>query len=271
MKKYDNFNFKAGLAITAVIVIIAVIGCFATPYPSTEMNMSSKFSAPSAAHIMGCDNYGRDIFSRVMEGIRNTLFIALGTVAIGTFFGVILGAVCGYFGGTVDNVLMRINDVMFSFPSILLALVIVSILGTGSFNVVIALGIAFIPSIARIVRAEYKKNIALDYVQSAALFGAGHMRIIFVHILPNILPVLLSAVMIGFNNAVLAEAGLSYLGIGVQPPEASLGRMLSEAQSYMFTAPWYAIFPGLAIAVMVLGFALVAEGISEDTVKGGFR
>ena len=271
MKKYDNFNFKAGLVITAVIVIIAVTGCFYTPYPSTQMDMAHKFSAPSAAHIMGCDNYGRDIFSRVMEGIRNTLFIALGTVAIGTFFGVILGAVCGYFGGTLDNILMRINDVMFSFPSILLALVIVSILGTGSFNVVIALGIAFIPSFARIVRAEYKKNVALDYVQSAAIFGAGHMRIIFVHILPNIIPVLLSAVMIGFNNAVLAEAGLSYLGIGVQPPEASLGRMLSEAQSYMFTAPWYAIFPGLAIAVMVLGFALVAEGISEDTVKGGFR
>ena len=271
MKKYDNFNFKAGLIITAVVVLIAVTGCFVTPYPSTEMNMSLKFSAPSPAHIMGCDNYGRDIFSRVMEGIRNTLFIALGTVAIGTFFGVLIGAVCGYFGGRIDSILMRINDVMFSFPSILLALVIVSILGTGDFNVVVALGIAFIPSFARIVRAEYKKNAALDYVQSAALFGAGHMRIIFVHILPNILPVLLSAVMIGFNNAVLAEAGLSYLGIGVQPPEASLGRMLSEAQSYMFTAPWYAIFPGLAIAVMVLGFALVAEGISEDAVKGGFR
>ncbi|MCR4585004.1 MAG: ABC transporter permease [Lachnospiraceae bacterium] len=271
MKKYDNFNFKAGLVITALIVLIAVTGCFVTPYPSTQMDNAMRFAPPGAAHIMGCDNYGRDIFSRVMEGIRNTLFIALGTVAIGTVFGVILGAVCGYFGGTIDLVLMRINDVMFSFPSILLALVIVSILGTGSFNVVIALGIAFVPSFARIVRAEYKKNIALDYVQSAALFGAGHMRIIFVHILPNILPVLLSAVMIGFNNAVLAEAGLSYLGIGVQPPEASLGRMLSEAQSYMFTAPWYAIFPGLAIALMVLGFALVAEGISEDTVKGGFR
>ncbi|MBR3104023.1 MAG: ABC transporter permease, partial [Lachnospiraceae bacterium] len=126
------------------------------------------------------------------------------------------------------------------------------------------LGIAFIPSFARIVRSEYKKQVSLDYVQSARLMGAGHIRLIFVHILPNIIPVLLSSVMIGFNNAVLAEAGLSYLGIGVQPPEASLGRMLSEAQSYLFTAPWYAIFPGLVIVLMVLGFALLAEGMTEE-------
>ncbi len=256
--------------ITGIVVLIALCSCFFTPYPPTAMDSAGRLAAPSAAHIMGCDNYGRDIFSRVMEGVRNTLLISIGTVAIGTFFGVIMGAVCGYFGGRTDRMIMRINDVLFSFPSILLALVIVSVLGTGSFNVVIALGLAFIPSFARIVRAEYKKNAALDYVQSARLFGCGHFRIIFVHILPNILPVLLSSVMIGFNNAVLAEAGLSYLGIGVQPPEASLGRMLSEAQSYMFSAPWYALFPGITIAVMVLGFALVAEGISEDAIKGGF-
>ena len=142
---------------------------------------------------------------------------------------------------------------------------IISLLGPSSFNVTIALGIAFIPSFARIVRSEYKKQAALDYVQSAKLMGAGDMRIIFVHILPNILPVLMSSVMIGFNNAVLAEAGLSYLGIGVQPPNASLGRMLSEAQSYIFTAPWYALFPGLMIIIMVLGFSLLSEGISENS------
>ena len=142
---------------------------------------------------------------------------------------------------------------------------IISLLGPSSFNVTIALGIAFIPSFARIVRSEYKKQAALDYVQSAKLMGAGDLRIIFVHILPNILPVLMSSVMIGFNNAVLAEAGLSYLGIGVQPPNASLGRMLSEAQSYIFTAPWYALFPGLMIIIMVLGFSLLSEGISENS------
>ena len=270
MKKYRNFNFICGAVICGIIMVIALVGCFYTPYPSTAMNGSLKFAAPSAAHIMGCDNYGRDIFSRVMEGIRNTFFIALVTVLTGTFFGILTGAVCGYFGGKVDEILMRINDVLFSFPSILLALVIVSLLGTGTMNVTIALGISFIPSFARIVRAEYKKQTSMDYVMSAKLMGAGNIRIIFVHILPNILPVLLSSVMIGFNNAVLAEAGLSYLGIGVQPPEASLGRMLSEAQSYLFTAPHFAVFPGLVIMLIVLGFALLAEGMTEEGSVNAF-
>lgn len=264
-KKYHGFNFVCGLVICGIIFLAAFIAVFHTPYGSTEMNASLKFASPSFAHIFGCDNYGRDIFSRVLEGIRNTFFIALTTVFIGTFAGIVIGAGCGYYGGRLDHILMRVNDALFAFPSVLLALVIISLLGPSSFNVTIALGIAFIPSFARIVRSEYKKQAALDYVQSAKLMGAGDMRIIFVHILPNILPVLMSSVMIGFNNAVLAEAGLSYLGIGVQPPNASLGRMLSEAQSYIFTAPWYALFPGLMIIIMVLGFSLLSEGISENS------
>ncbi len=263
LKKHHNFNFHAGLVITGIVLLLALVSFFHTPYASTEMNVQLKFSAPSFAHPFGCDNYGRDILSRVMEGVRNTFFIALCTVAIGTVFGVIVGSICGYFGGKVDEILMRINDALFAFPSVLLALVIISLLGTGTFNVTLSLGIAFIPSFARIVRSEYKKQASLDYVAMARLMGAGHARIIYVHILPNIMPVLLSSVMIGFNNAVLAEAGLSYLGIGVQPPEASLGRMLSEAQSYLFTAPWFAIFPGIVIVMTVLGFALLAEGMTE--------
>lgn len=263
MKKYANFNFICGAVICSLMVLMALVSCFYTPYPSTAMDASLKFARPGLMHIMGCDNYGRDIFSRVMEGIRNTSLIALLTVFIGTLAGVIVGAVCGYFGGLPDEILMRINDLLFSFPSILLALVIISLTGTGTLNVTLALGLAFIPSFARIVRSEVRKQAALDYVQSARILGAGHFRVIFAHILPNIVPVLLSSVMIGFKNAVLAEAGLSYLGIGVQPPEASLGRMLSEAQSYLFTAPWYAVFPGLVIMLMVLGFALLAEGMSE--------
>ena len=264
LKKHKNFNFITGSVITGVLLLTVLIGIFATPYDTTQMSVADKFAKPSFAHWMGCDNYGRDILSRVMEGTGNTFLIAVLTVLIGTVFGVIVGALCGYFGGLLDDILMRINDVMFSFPSILLALVIISLLGTGRLNVTLALGIAFIPSFARIVRSEVKKQCSLDYVKSAALMGAGHLRIIFVHILPNIMPVLLSSIMIGFNNAVLAEAGLSYLGIGVQPPAASLGRMLSEAQSFLFTAPWYAIFPGLVIVLTVLGFALLAEGTTEE-------
>ncbi len=262
--KHKGMYLYLGLGLTGLFMLLALVSIFYTPYETTGMDGSLRFAAPSLSHWMGCDQYGRDIFSRVMEGIRNTFWISLIAIAIGTLAGILVGAFCGYFGGWLDEILMRIIDAMFAFPSILLALVIISILGPNTMNVTIALGIAMIPSFARIVRSEYKKQMALDYVECARLMGADHMRIIFVHILPNILPVLLSAVMIGFNNAVLAEAGLSYLGIGIQPPAASLGRMLSEAQSYLFRAPWYALFPGLVIMLMVLGFATLAEALSED-------
>ncbi|MBR5421241.1 MAG: ABC transporter permease [Lachnospiraceae bacterium] len=262
-KLRQNPDLLFGTIFTGILLLIVLVGLIHTPYPTTQMSAADKFAAPGLMHIFGCDQYGRDIFSRVMEGLGSTFVIALFTVLIGSVSGVLIGSLCGYFGGLLDDALMRVNDVLFSFPSILLALVIVSLLGTGSVNVTLALGIAFVPSFARIVRSEVKKQAALDYVQSARLMGASHFRIIFVHILPNILPVLASSVMIGFNNAVLAEAGLSYLGIGVQPPRASLGRMLSEAQSFLFTAPWYAIFPGLTIVLLVLGFALLAEGMTE--------
>ena len=188
-----------------------------------------------------------------------TLLIACGTVFIGVFLGTILGAAAGYFGGLLDEFLMRINDAVFAFPSILLALVFISLFGSGKYQVMIALGIAFIPSYARIVRGEFIKYRNMDYIQSARLAGAGNFRIMFVHILPNAFPVLLSSIMIGFNNAVLAEASMSFLGIGVQPPDASLGRMLSEAQTYIFSAPTFALFPGIAIIMMVLGFSLLGE------------
>ncbi len=176
----------------------------------------------------------------------------------------LLGAITGYFGGLLDEVLMRVNDALAAFPSILLALVFISILGGGAYNIILALGIIFIPSFARIVRGEFIRQKELDYIKSARLMGASHFRIMFVHILPNILPALCSAITVGFNNAVLAEAGMSYLGIGVQPPDASLGRMLSEAQGYLFSAPWYALCPGVIIILLILGFSLINEGMGEQ-------
>lgn len=258
-KKTYSPNFILGLAITSVMLLLILIGFIHTPYDITKMDSTAKLAAPSLKHLMGCDNFGRDIFSRVLKGMGNTFVIATATVAIGTVSGVIIGAFTGYFGGWLDEVLMRVNDVVFAFPSILLALVFVSIFGTGKYNVIAALGIAFIPSFARIVRGEFIKYREMDYVKSARLAGVPQLRIIFVHILPNTMPVLMSSVMIGFNNAVLAEAGMSYLGIGVQPPNASLGSMLSESQTYLFSAPWYAVFPGLMIILMVLGLSLLAD------------
>lgn len=262
-KRAYSANFIIGAVITGIMLLLIIIGFIHTPYDITKMNSSAKLAAPSLEHLMGCDNFGRDIFSRVLKGMGNTFVIALATVAIGAVCGVIVGAFTGFYGGWLDEALMRINDVLFAFPSILLALVFVSIFGTGKYNVVAALGIAFIPSFARIVRGEFIKYREMDYVKSARLAGVPQLRIIFVHILPNTMTVLMSSIMIGFNNAVLAEAGMSYLGIGVQPPDASLGSMLSESQTYLFSAPWYALFPGAMIILMVLGFSLLAEGIKE--------
>lgn len=262
-KLLNQPTFLLGTIITSIMLLLTIVGFFYTPYDPTQMDTSNKLAGCSLEHIMGCDNFGRDIFSRVLQGMGNTFLIAVSTVVIGVVCGILLGAFTGYFGGWIDEVIMRIIDVIFAFPSILLALVFVSIFGTGKYNVVFALGIAFIPSFARIVRSEFIKYKDMDYVKSARLAGVSELRIMFVHILPNTMTVLLSSIMIGFNNAVLSEAGMSYLGIGVQPPDASLGSMLSEAQSYLFSAPNYAIFPGLMIILLVLGFSLMAEGLKS--------
>lgn len=262
MKKY-NFNLLLGGALTGFVLLFILTGFVYTPYDPTAMDEANRFAGMSLAHPFGCDHFGRDILSRVMEGSGTTFVIAAATVAMGTLFGILIGAFTGYFGGWLDEVLMRINDVLFAFPSILLALVFISVLGPGKWNVILALGVAFVPSFARIVRGEFIRCKNMDYVKLARLAGAGSLRIMFVHILPNTLQVLVPAVMIGFNNAVLAEAGMSYLGIGVQPPDSSLGRMLSESQSYLFTAPGCALFPGLFLVLMVLGLSLLADGLRE--------
>ena len=265
MKKIKiNHNLIIGGIISILMLLLILIGFFWTPFDPETMDSANKFAGISLTHPLGCDNFGRDILSRGMKGAGTTFLVALGTVLIGTVFGVVIGALTGYFGGTLDEIVMRFNDAVFAFPSILLALVFISLLGTGTYQVVIALGIAFIPSFARIVRGEFLKYRNMDYVKNARLQGASHFRIMFVHILPNTMSVLVSSIIIGFNNAVLAEAGMSFLGIGVQPPDPSLGRMLSEAQSYLFRAPNYALGPGCTIILMVLGFSLLSDGIKKE-------
>ena len=261
MKIKRNKNLTAGAVITAFMLIIILVGLVWTPYDPNAMDASAKMAGPSLAHLLGTDNFGRDILSRVIQGAGATFLIAAATVAIGLVAGLLIGGLTGYYGGWVDEVIMRLNDAITAFPSILLALVLIALLGSGKYNVILALGVLFVPSFARIVRTEVARQKSLDYVRSARLMGAGDMRILFLHIMPNILPVMLSTVAIGFNNAVLAEASMSYLGVGVQPPDASLGRMLNEAQGYLLTAPWYALAAGVAIILLVLGFGLISEGL----------
>ena len=253
-----NINRLVGLSFVIMAVLISLVGCFYTPYDPNAMNADIKNAAPSLSHLFGTDNFGRDVFSRVMKGAGTTFLVGISVVSIGAVGGCLLGAFTGYFGGVADLILMRVNDALAAIPSILLALVFVSVFGSGTVQLVAALGILFIPSFARVVRSGFVVQKELDYVKNARLMGAGHLRIMFVHILPNIKSSLLSALAIGFNNAVLSEAAMSYLSLGVQPPDASLGRMLSEAQPYLFRAPWNAIAPGLMILISVLGVGLLS-------------
>ena len=261
MKKKINGYLLAGLIITGIILIAILVGAFWTPYSPTAMKYG-RFQPPSFSHLFGTDNFGRDIFSRVLKGAGTTFSIALSTVAIGALAGTVIGAVTGYFGGLADDILMRLNDALTAFPSFLLALLVVSLVGPGNkYSVVIALGLVFIPSFARVMRTEYASLRNQNYVTGARLMGVGSIRLLSVHLLPNTVRVLLPAVTIGFNNAVLAEASMSFLGIGVTPPDASLGYMLSEAQGMIAAGPWYAIFTGSTIVLLVFGVGLIGEGL----------
>lgn len=261
MKKKRNYQLILGLSLTAFFLLVAIIGQFWTPYSPTEMNSLAVNVKPCFAHPLGTDNFGRDILSRIMNGSGMTFLVAVGTVTVGAVIGTIVGAFTGYFGGWLDEIVMRLNDMLLSFPSVLLALIFISFLGQGTENVILALGILFIPSFARIVRSEMIRCKELDFVKSAKVMGVSHLRIIFAHILPNARVSILTTAAIAFNNAVLSEASLSYLGLGLQPPMPSLGRMLSEAQGYLFNAPWYAIAPGITIILIILGFSMISEGL----------
>jgi peptide/nickel transport system permease protein len=265
VKIRKNAYFVTGGILSGILMALILVGFFWTPYSTTAMNAAEKMKAPSLKHLLGTDNFGRDVFSRVVSGAGTSFLIALMVVAIGCFFGILIGSLCGYYGGIADLVLMRICDTITAFPAILLALVIISVVGGGSGNIVIALGILFIPSFARVVRTQFAVCRSQNYISSAKLMGVSGLRILFFHILPNTFSVLLPSVTIGFNNAVLAEASMSFLGIGIQPPQASLGSMLKDSQTYLKSAPWYALGTGLAVVLLVLAFSLLSEGIQQGS------
>ena len=268
MKAKGNPLLYIGGVLSGVMVALILIGYVWTPYGPTAMDASAKNQAPSLLHLLGTDNFGRDIFSRVLSGAGTSFLIAVCVVAIGCVCGILIGSLCGYFGGPADVILTRVCDAITAFPSILLALVVVSLIGQGTYNVIFALGILFIPSFARIVRGEFARCRDLNYIRSARLMGVGTARLMFCHILPNTLPVLFSALTIGFNNAILSEASMSFLGIGIQPPYASLGSMLSDSQTYLGSAPWYALSVGGTIALLILGFSLLSEGLQRRSRQG---
>ncbi|MDR1972248.1 MAG: ABC transporter permease [Treponema sp.] len=261
-------EFKAGAALAVLVGGLSLASLFWIPFDYNDMDPARRFLPPQGAHLLGTDNFGRDVFSRIMGGGRYSLLSALATVAGSAALGSVLGLGSGYAGGPADEILMRLMDALSSFPGILLALVMVSLLGNSETTLIIALLVLFVPSFTRIMRSGMLQVKNRDFVKAARLWGAGPPRLIFVHILPNVLPSLLSAAVLGLSNAILAEATMSYLGLGIQPPLPSWGRMLSESQAYLFNAPWCALAPGLMIVLSVMAFHYLGEGIRRRFSPG---
>ena len=264
MKRFfGNLNFTAGFALSVIVVLMAFTSLVWTPYPPNDMNAKHRMLGPSFEHPLGTDQYGRDIFSRVMAGAVNSIIVGLVTVAIGLGIGVALGLASAFFGKYVDEGIMRFSDLLFGFPAVLTAILITAILGPSIINSMIAIGIFYIPVFARLTRAVAMTVWERDFIAAARAGGLSELAIVWRHVLPNILSPLIIQGTIQFAVAILAEAGLSYLGLGTQPPHPSWGRMLYEAQTFMASAPWMAVFPGLAIAWAVLGFNLLGDGLRD--------
>lgn len=259
---------ERGTFIGSVIVIffftIGILGLMKiTPYPIVEQHPLDRLSAPDSTYWLGTDQFGRDVLSRIMKGTANSLQVAVLTVAISTFVGTIIGTIAGYFGGKIDNVIMRTMDILFAFPALLLALLIVTILGQGLYNTVLAIAIVYTPIFARVARGQVISVKEMEFVLAARSLGGGHLMIIMRHILPNILPVMIVQVTLALSWALITEAGLSFLGLGTQQPEPSLGLELSSNRGLAEIAPWLILFPGLAIMLMVLGFNLLGDGLRD--------
>ena len=262
-----NFELKLGAVIAIFIVTISLLSFFWTPHDYNSMDHTNRFlppgssGSPDAGHLFGTDNFGRDILSRVMIGGRNSLFLSVFVVAGAAAIGSLLGLLAGYLGGVTETIIMRFIDTISSFPGIVLALVFVAVMDNSQFTLFIALLILFIPSYTRVMRTGALQYKDAAFIQAERLLGAGYLRITFIHILPNVAPSLLSASVLGLSNAILAEASMSYLGMGIQPPQPSWGRMLHEAQTYFSAAPWSALAPGIFIVLTVIAFHLLGEGI----------
>ncbi|WP_122644161.1 ABC transporter permease [Luxibacter massiliensis] len=259
-----------GMVIIILLIVIALVtfitelmGIQILPYDPNESDMAASFVAPCAQHWFGTDELGRDIFSRIIDGTKISLFVGFSVVIFSMFFGIIFGAVAGYKGGIVDTVIMRVMDIMLSIPGILFAITLMAALGKGLDKAIVAIGIVSIPEYARIVRGSVLSAKESDYTQAARVIGNNDIRIIFKHILPNVISPIIARAALGISGAILDTAALGFLGLGVQPPLAEWGDMLGRAKGYIFSAPYTLVFPGLAITLAVLAFNLFGDGLSD--------
>ena len=256
-------SFVIGSALTLLLVAAAALSLVWTPWSPYEMNLAGKLQPPSAAHWLGTDPFGRDVASLLLVGARNSILVGVIAVGIGLGIGGALGLVASARRGWVEELIMRLADFTFAFPAILSAIMMTAVFGAGIVNSIIAIGIFNIPTFARVTRASANAIGSRDFILAARACGKGPWRITIEHVLPNIASVLIVQATIQFAIAILAEAALSYLGLGTQPPQPSWGRMLSEAQTLLFQSPMLAVYPGVAIALAVLGLNLLGDGLRD--------
>lgn len=257
-------SLALGAVLAGAFALMALVSFAWTPYDVTVLDVAAKLQPPSAAHWFGTDHFGRDVFSMVMVGARISLAVALAAVGIGAGLGAPLGlAAAALHGSWLDEAVMRANDLVFAFPALVIAILITAVFGPSAFNAILAIGIFNIPVFARLTRGAALALWRREFILAAQVAGKGRARISAEHIAPNLLSLLIVQGTIQFSLGILAEAGLSYVGLGAQPPTPSWGRMLAEAQTMTAFAPWLAIFPGLAIVLTVLGLNLMGDGLRD--------
>ncbi|HEX7140546.1 MAG TPA: ABC transporter permease [Vicinamibacterales bacterium] len=254
---------KTGGAIVTVAVLAAILGPWLTPFDPAAQLLSLRLSGPSAAHLFGLDELGRDILARVLAGARISLVVGLTVVSVSASVGTLLGALAGYFGGLFDDAVSRVIDVLLAFPGLLLAIALVAMLGPSLGNVLFALASIGWVGYARLVRGQVLRARELEYVQAARAQGASVVRVLWRHVIPTALPTVVVQAALGMAGAITGEAALSFLGLGVQPPTPSWGTMLNGGRAHLLDAPHLTIFPGLAIAVLVLGFNFLGDGLRD--------
>ena len=256
-------SLRLGAILVALLIFAAALSLVWTPYPPAALDIPNKLMTPSAAHWLGTDALGRDVASQLFAGARVSLLVGVIAVGIGLIFGVALGLIAASAGGLVEDAIMKLCDFTFAFPALLMAILLSATYGPGVVNAILAIGIANVPIFAKLTRATANGVLSREFTLAARAAGRGPLGIAFVHVLPNVAPALIVQATIQFAIAILAEAALSYLGLGAQPPLASWGRMLADAQAWMYSAPRLAIFPGLAVALSVFGLNLLGDGLRD--------
>jgi len=262
-RKSQKVLFLLAVLYLLVLMTAAIAAPFVAPYKPTEQYLAKRFHAPSAENILGTDNFGRDILSRIIFGARSALIVGIVTVSIALSLGSAIGLLAGLGSRMLDNALMLLMDSLLSFPTILLAITVVSFLGYGLVQVMLALGIISSPVFARLIRAETLSIKTEGYIEAARALGTPPFKIVFKHIVPNLMGKVVVQCSLTFAQAVVIESSLSYLGVGTQPPAASWGLMLKDARNYLIQAPWMAVYPGLCLALTVLAFNIIGDSLAE--------